>query len=90
MLKQERGSVQRDFYEEFRTRFRGLSNEDLIQAFNREVGNSGWTSARAAYLTALHQEFEGRGLDYSAIGNKTELSFAKRVKLVGNKIVQVK
>ena len=86
-IKQESGASQRDFYEEFRTKFIGLSNKDLIQAFNREVGNPGWTSARAAYLTALHQEFEDRGLDYSLIGNKTKLSFAKRVKLVGNKIV---
>ncbi len=90
VLKQENGASQRNFYEEFRTRFRDLSNKDLIQAFNREVGNPGWTSARAAYLAALHREFEDRGFNYSAIGNKTELSFAKRVKLDGDKIVQVK
>lgn len=88
-LEEESTLGQRNFYEQFRKMFNGLSNENLIRAFNREIGNPGWTSTRAAYLAALHWELKERGFDYSAIGNKTELSFAKKVKLVENKIVLI-
>ena len=77
-------------YESFKRRMEKYSDEELIQAFNNEVGNPGWTSARAAYLTAIHNEFNERGYDYSAIGNEEELSFARKVKLVGRKILPLK
>jgi hypothetical protein len=62
------------------------SDEELIVRFNREVACSGWVSARGRYLAELHDEFEKR-FDYSAIGDKSSLSFAHRIKLVGKKIV---
>lgn len=67
----------------------GLSNksdEELIVRFNREVGCSGWVSTRGRYLAELHDEFEKR-FDYSAIGDTSSLSFARKIKLVGKKIV---
>ena len=67
----------------------GLSSErdeELIVRFNREVGCSGWVSARGRDLAELHDEFEKR-FDYSAIGDTSSLSFAHRIKLVGKKIV---
>ena len=48
-------------YQEFQARFREMSDAQLIDAFNREVGNTGWTSARASYGAALHREFDARG-----------------------------
>ncbi len=74
-------------YQEYQDRFRGMSDEELIDAFNREVGNSGWTGARASYLAALHREFGRREYDYSAIGDARSLSFNKKVRLLGRKIV---
>ncbi|MGO9648566.1 MAG: hypothetical protein ACLPLR_08780 [Terriglobales bacterium] len=62
------------------------SDEELIARFNREVGCGGWVSARGRYLTELHQEFAKR-FDYSAIGNASALSLARKIKLVGKKIV---
>jgi hypothetical protein len=76
-------------YERFKRRMENYSDEELIEAFNREVGNPGWVSARAAYLAAIHDEFKKRGYDYSAIGNEKELSFAKKVKLAGKKVVPI-
>lgn len=73
-------------YKEFRNRFKKVSDKQLIGAFNREVGNKGWTTSRASYLAALHQEFEDRGYNYQSIGDKTGLSFKRKVKLVGKEI----
>jgi len=62
------------------------SDEELIARFNREVGCGGWVSARGRYLAELHQEFAKR-FDYSAIGDASVLSLARKIKLVGKKIV---
>ena len=62
------------------------SNDELIEMFNGQVGNMGWCSSKATYLLRIHQEFDRRGFDYSIIGNKGGISFAHRIKLVGNKI----
>lgn len=74
-------------YREFKERFRKYDNNKLIQAFNREVRNTGWTSTRGSYLVAIQEEFERRGYDYSAIGNKKGVSFAKKIKLIKKKII---
>jgi hypothetical protein len=73
-------------YQEFRKRFAAMSDEELIGAFNREVGNPGWVASRGFYLLALHDEFENRGFDYSAIGSKGGLSLRNTIKLAGKKI----
>ena len=73
--------------QEFQERFKNMSDENLIDSFNREVGNRGWTGSRATYLSALHEEFDNREYDYSVIGSKSEFSLAKKIKLVGKKIM---
>jgi len=66
--------------------FKKKNDKELIDIFNREVGNPGWTSSRATYLAALHQEFDNRGYDYSVIlGIEGGLYLRHKVKLVGNK-----
>lgn len=69
-------------YEEFLVRFKAFTDDELIDAFNREVGNPGWVSARASYLAALQREFQDRGFDYAAIGDERSLSLRRRVRLV--------
>lgn len=76
-------------YREFRTHFATMSDEELVDAFNREVGNLGWVRSRGSYLLALRDEFESRGFDYSAIGNKEGFSLKNKVKVVGKKIESV-
>jgi hypothetical protein len=75
-------------YKEFQERFLNLSDERLIMTFNKEVGNKGWGTARAAFLSALHSEFIRREFDFSAIGNKRSLSFRNKIKLT-NKVVVI-
>ncbi|MDO8569238.1 MAG: hypothetical protein Q7R89_00390 [bacterium] len=76
-------------YQEFKKRFSAMSDEELIGAFNREVGNPGWTSSRATYLSLLREEFEKRGYDYSAVGGNGGLSLKNKVELVGGKTVVI-
>lgn len=72
----------KELFKDYKKRFEKMSNEELVEAFNREVGNPGWTGARDAYLAALHREFLDRGFIISEIGNNYSLSLKRKVKLV--------
>ncbi|MGB5383433.1 MAG: hypothetical protein WBN19_06250 [Lutimonas sp.] len=73
-------------YNDYLDRFNSYSDEKLIACFNREVGCSGWGTAKASYLGALHEQLNLRKLDYSEIGDLQRLSFRRKVKLEGKKI----
>lgn len=75
-------------YKECKEELLKMSDEQLIDSFNKDVGNPGWVGARARFHSALHEEFENRGFDFSVIGNKNSLSFSKKVRLIGKKIVE--
>lgn len=51
----------------FAAQFKAASLSSLVDSFNSQVGNYGWTSARAAYNKALMAEIIARGVDVSAI-----------------------
>jgi hypothetical protein len=74
--------------DEYIARLSKCSDEELIGAFNREVGNTGWTSSRASYLAALYREFKVRGFDCTTIGDGHSFSPAKHVRLTGKTIEQ--
>jgi hypothetical protein len=59
---------------------------EIIEAFNKQVGNTGWTTSRGIYLSALHKELDNRGFDFSAIGTSNSLSFKNKVILIGKKV----
>ena len=70
-------------FEDYKKQFAQMTDSELVDAFNREVGNPGWTSARGAYLAALHNEFSKRGFIVSPkVGNRYCLSLKHKVKLV--------
>jgi len=71
---------------DFGARFRAMNDEELIEVFNKQVGNNAVVRARMEYLMALHQEFIGRGFDYSVIGGNGNFSIACKIRLNGKKI----
>lgn len=73
-----------DYYHDYVSRFATLSNEQLIEAFNMEVGNMNCGHTHVSFFAALHNEMHNRGLDYSAIGSIESISFSKKVELLGN------
>lgn len=62
-------------YCRYAEKFINYSIEQLIELFNREVGNNAWTSMRAAHDCALIDEFRRRNIDVSAIDNGDMISF---------------
>lgn len=63
------------YYMRFAEKFITYSIEQLVELFNREVGNNGWSSMRAAQDCALMDEFMRRGIDISAVSNGEMISF---------------
>ena len=75
-----------NFFNEFNKRLSTYSDYEIITVFNKEVGNSGWGTARAVFLSAIHNEFDQRKFDYSEIGDSKTLSFKNPICLVGKKV----
>ena len=67
--------------QEFAARFRAASIQSLVEEFNRQVGNSGWTSARANHDQALISEFQNRGIDTSTVYDGHSIDFSRCVRL---------
>ena len=67
--------------QEFAARFRATSIQSLVEEFNRQVGNAGWTSARANHDQALISEFRNRGIDTSAVYDGHSIDFSRCVRL---------
>ena len=76
-------------YNDFAAKFAASSITSLVDSFNREVGNRGWCSARAAYIKALIDEPKRRGIALSAVCNEGSTSFAHKVKCVDNRLVLI-
>lgn len=72
--------------EKFEKNLISLSDQEVINSFNKEVGNTGWVAARAHFLKALTNQFESREIDYSIIKNENTISFAKKVFLKEKKL----
>lgn len=74
-------------YNEFAARFAASTLPSLVESFNSQVGNRGFTSARAAHNKALIDEFVRRGIDVSAVYDGTATSYAHHVELDNNRLV---
>jgi hypothetical protein len=72
----------------FSEKLNGLTNDELVKAFNDQVGNQGWTSSRGKYLTVLHVLIS-RGIDMSAVSTESSTSYKHKVKLEGMKLVPI-
>lgn len=71
----------------FARRFLACTNQELVVAFNREVGKENWVNGRADYLFYLQQELALREVDCSAVIIGRTLSLKHRVTLVDNRLV---
>lgn len=72
---------------EFAAQFANRSIRSLVKQFNAQVGNNGWTSARAAHDIALINKMIEKGIDVSAVADDEGISFAHHVALEDNKLV---
>ena len=68
------------YYIRYALRFADMQIPELVNIFNRQVGNTGWTGMRAYHDQALIDEFQRRGFDVSAVYNGKTISFARPIK----------
>ena len=75
----------------FRARFRNASVEELVQAFNDDVGKPGWVSARGSFHVALREAFLATGLDCSSFigAEQRSGSVGGRIRLEGRRLVTI-
>ena len=62
--------------------FEKYSDSELIDTFNNEVWNSWWVSARAEFLSLLHNEFINRWYDFSIIWDENSISYMNKIELI--------
>ncbi len=79
------------YYQEYAARFAAASSQSLVESFNKEVGNTGWTSMRASFIAALIDEFRNRVIDISAINDGRSTNFNHHVRLdeTVNRLIQI-
>ncbi|WP_313115156.1 hypothetical protein [Aequorivita sediminis] len=66
-----------------------LDNSGLIELFNTYVGRRHFSIEMQSDIMLLQDELIKRDLDYSAIYNGKSFSFAKKIKLVGKKVITI-
>jgi len=78
-----------EIFEEYVKKFKVKSDQEIIELFNRQVGIPGWCTSRASHIAAIRHEMKRRGFDYSKVGGQGRLSFNRKIKLAGKKVLFV-
>ena len=73
---------------EYREKVADYTIDDCIEAVNRGVGNYGWVPARGRFNQALREKFNEFNYDCSDFLRPDGMSFAKKIRIEGDKIVQ--
>ena len=68
------------YYIKFALQFADMQITELVNIFNRQVGNQGWSSMRAYHDQVLIDEFQRRGIDTSAVYDGKTINFAHPVR----------
>ena len=68
------------YYTKYALQFADMQISELVTVFNRQVGNTGWSSMRAYHDRALVDEFQRRGIDVSVITDGKTISFAHPIR----------
>jgi len=79
------------YYIKFALQFADMQIPELVNIFNRLVGNHGWSSMRAYHDQALVDEFQRRGIDTTAVTDGETISFAHPVRydMAGNRLIAI-
>ena len=70
-----------NYLQVFAARFAAATTQNLVEEFNRQVGNTGWTSARALHDQALIAELQCRGIDISSVNDVSSTDFNHHVRI---------
>ena len=73
--------VTKEYFDELHEEMASRSVESLVEEFNQQVGNTGWTSIRGIHDSVLIDTLIAKGVDVSAVYDGVNLSFKKKVSL---------
>lgn len=77
--------VTEEYYNNLQKEMAGRSVESLVEEFNQQVGNTGWTSTRGVHDSVLIDTFIAKGIDVSAVYDGVDISFKRHVALSDDK-----
>lgn len=78
---------QNNSYQSFKSSFEEENLDQLVKYFNRQVGNRGFNSARAAFDKGLINEFIRRGIDVSEVYNGKTINFSQSIMINQGRIM---
>jgi hypothetical protein len=77
--------VTKEYFDELHEEMANRSVESLVEEFNQQVGNTGWTSIRGLHDSVLIDTLIAKGVDVSAVYDGVTISFKRKIKLNGDK-----
>lgn len=72
--------VTEEYYNKLKEDMEKRSVESLIEEFNQQVGNTGWTSIRGLHDSVLIDTLIAKGVDVSAVYDGVDISFKRKIK----------
>ena len=73
--------VTKEYFDELQEEMANKSVEELVEEFNQQVGNTGWTSIRGVHDSVLIDTLIAKGVDVSAVYDGVDISFKRKIKL---------
>lgn len=73
--------VTKEYFDNLQEEMASRSVESLVEEFNRQVGNTGWTSIRGLHDSVLIDTLIAKGVDVSAVYDGVDISFKRKIKL---------
>jgi hypothetical protein len=72
--------VTKEYFDELQEEMASKSVETLVEEFNQQVGNTGWTSIRGVHDSVLIDTLIAKGVDVSAVYDGVDISFKRTIK----------
>ena len=76
-----RNMVTKEYFDNLQKEMANKSVESLIEEFNQQVGNTGWTSIRGLHDSVLIDTLIAKGVDVSAVYDGCDISFKRKITL---------
>ena len=73
--------VTKEYFDNLQKEMANRNVESLIEEFNQQVGNTGWTSIRGVHDSVLIDTLIAKGVDVSAVYDGCDISFKHRISL---------
>lgn len=73
--------VTKEYYDNLQEEMANKSVEALVEEFNKQVGNTGWTSIRGLHDSILIDTLIAKGVDVSAVYDGVDISFKRKISL---------